>query len=59
MKLRDANLQVHEKNFLLHILLHIIYFAFIFEEHITITSSKEALKVYEQNFFREYEQKIQ
>ena len=52
MKLRDANLQVHEKT-LLHILLHVIYFAFIFKEHITITSSKEALKVCEQNFFQE------
>ena len=37
----------------------VIYFAFIFKEHITITFSKEALKVFEQNYFQEYKQKTQ
>ena len=50
MKLRDANLQVNEKNF--HTL-SLMYFAFIFQEYITITSSEESLKVYEHNFFQE------
>ena len=43
MKPRDANLQVNEKK-----LIHtssFMYFAFIFSEYITITSSKEALKM--------------
>ena len=43
MKLRDDNLQVNEKN-----LVHtssFMYFALIFSELITITSSGEALKV--------------
>ena len=30
-----------------------MYFAFIFSERVTITSSKEALKVCEHNFFHE------
>ena len=51
MKLRDANQQVHEKK-LFHISFF-MYFAFIFWERITITSSEEALKVCEQNFFQE------
>ena len=50
MKLRDASLQVYEKE-LLHIS-SFMYFAFIFSECITITSSKEALKVCEHNFFQ-------
>ena len=50
MKLRDANLQLHEKN------------SFTYppsSSSITITFSKEALKVCEQNIFQEYKQKIQ
>ena len=50
MKLLEANLQVYEKK-----LIHtssFMYFAFIFSERITITSSEEALKVCEHNFFR-------
>ena len=35
-----------------------MYFAFIFSERITITSFKEALKVCEHDFFREYMQKV-
>ena len=50
MKLRDASLQVYEKE-LLHIS-SFMYFAFIFSECITITSSEEALKVYAHNFFQ-------
>ena len=51
MKLRDANLQVNEKK-----LFHtssFMHFALIFSEFITITSSGEALKVWEHNFFLE------
>ena len=51
MKLRDANLQLYEKK-----LFHassLLYFAFIFSEYIMITSSEEALKVWEHNFFLE------
>ena len=42
MKLRDANLQVYEKNSLTYLL---SCAAFIFSECITITFSEEALKV--------------
>ena len=42
MKLRDANLQVYKKIF--HTT-SFMYFAFIFSESITITSSEETLKV--------------
>ena len=35
-----------------------MYFAYIFLERITITSSKEVLKVREHNFFHEYKQKV-
>ena len=55
MKPRDANLQVNEKK-----LIHtssFMYFAFIFSEYITITSSKEALKMWEQNAFQEIQAK--
>ena len=51
MKLGDANLQVYKKS-----LSHtspFMYFAFIFSECITITSSEEALKVWLHNFFQE------
>ena len=51
MKLRDANLQLYEKK-----LFHassLLYFAFIFSKYIMITSSEEALKVWEHNFFLE------
>ena len=34
-----------------------MYFAFIFSERVTITSSKEVLKVCEHNFFHEIEAK--
>ena len=50
MKLRDANLQVNEKNF------HTsssMYFVFIFSVYNRITSSEETLKMCEQNFFQE------
>ena len=50
MKLRDASLQVYEKE-LLHIS-SFMYFAFIFSECITITSSEKALKVCEHNFYQ-------
>ena len=50
MKLHDANKQVYKKTFS-HILLH-MYFALIFWERITITSSKRVLKVCEHNFFQ-------
>ena len=50
MKLRDANLQVIEK---LIRTSYLMYFAFIFSEHITITSSEKALKLCEHNFFQE------
>ena len=49
MKLRDANLQVYKENF--HIS-SFMYFAFIFSEYITITSSEKALKVCEHSFFQ-------
>ena len=55
MKLRDANLQLKEKK-----LLHtssFMYFAFIFLEIMKVTSSEEALKVCEQNFFQKIEGK--
>ena len=51
MKLRDAKLKVDEKK-----LFHtssFMYFAFIFSERITITSSEKALKVWQHNFFQE------
>ena len=50
MKLRDASLQVYEKK-----LFHtssFMYFAFIFSQYITITSSEKALKVCGYNFFQ-------
>ena len=50
MKLRDVHLQVYTKK-LFHIS-SFMYFAFIFSECITITSTKSALKVCESNFFR-------
>ena len=34
-----------------------MFFAFIFSERITITSSKEALKVWEHNFYQEMQTK--
>ena len=51
MNLKDTNLLLYEKK-----LFHtssFIYFAFIFLECIKISSSKEALKVCEHNFFQE------
>ena len=48
MKLRDASLQVYEKTLLKS---SFRYFAIIFSECITITSSEEGLKVCEYNFF--------
>ena len=51
MKLRDANLQVYKKK-LFHVSTF-MYFALIFKDRMTIIFSKEALKVYEQNFFQE------
>ena len=51
MKLRDANEQVNEKN--LFYTSSFMHFASIFSEYITINSSEEALKVWEQNFFLE------
>ena len=50
MKLRDVNLQVYEKKFYIFSLM---YFFFILQEHITITSSEESLKMCEQIFFQE------
>ena len=50
MNLRDANLQVNEKNF--HIS-SFMYFAVIFSEYITIISSDESLKVCKHNLFQE------
>ena len=50
MKLQYANLQVNKKDSF-----HtssFMYFAFILSEYITITSSEEALKVCEYNFFQ-------
>ena len=50
MKLQDANLQVNEKK-----LFHASSFRCIlpfFSEYITISSSEEALKVCEHNFFQ-------
>ena len=56
MKLRDANnLQVYIKNSFTHP--PFMYFALIFSERITITSSEEALKVCEHNFFHEMQAK--
>ena len=49
MKLRDASLQVYEKTLLKS---SFRYFAIIFSECITITSSEEGLKVCECNFFQ-------
>ena len=43
--MQDANQQKKTSSFM--------YFAFISSERITITSSKEALKVREHNFFHE------
>ena len=50
MTLRDASLQVYEKK--LHAY-SFMYFAFIFSEHIVITSSEEAFKLREYFFFQE------
>ena len=35
-----------------------MYFAFIFSERITITSSKDAVKLLEHSFIRKYKQKV-
>ena len=51
MKSGDANLQVYEKKLFFHTS-SFMYFAFIFSEYTTITSSEEALKVCEHNFFQ-------
>ena len=52
MKLLYANMQVYrKKNFFQTS--SFMYFAFIFSEYITITSSEEAVKVCEHNFFQE------
>ena len=48
MKLRDANLQVNEKNSLTHAPPCILPF---FPRIHTITSSEESVKVWEHNFF--------
>ena len=45
-----CSLQVYGKKIFCFISM---YFAFIFSERITITSSEEALKVYQHNFFQE------
>ena len=50
MKLRDANLQVNEKNFHTS---SFMYFAFIFKEYIAANSSEGPLKVCEHNFVLE------
>ena len=49
MKAQGANLQTYEKN--LYHISSFMYFAFILEERISISSSKESLKVCKQNFF--------
>ena len=51
MKLLNANLQVYEKRRFYTSLF--MCSAFIFSECITITSSEDALKVCEHNFFQE------
>ena len=51
MKLLNANLQVYEKRRFYKSLF--MCSAFIFSECITITSSEDALKVCEHNFFQE------
>ena len=51
MNLRDANLQLWEKK-LFHTS-YFMYFVFNFSEYIKNTSSEEALKVREHNFFQE------
>ena len=56
MKLRDTNLQVNEKK--THSDILFMYFALIFSEYITITSSEEALKMCEHNFFQEIKRKV-
>ena len=53
MKLRDANLKVYEKSSFKHPLSSIV---FIFSEYNTITSSEEAWKVCEHNFFQEIQE---
>ena len=50
MKLQDTSLEVYEKKFHAY---SFMYFAFIFSEHITINSSKEALKLFEHSLFQE------
>ena len=51
MKLRDASLQVYKKKQLFHTS-SFMYFAFIFSECVTITSSEEGLEVCEYNIFQ-------
>ena len=53
MKLLHANMQVYEKKKNLFQTSSFMYFALIFSEYITITSSEEAVKVCEYNFFQE------
>ena len=48
MKLRDANLQVYEKKF--HISFF-VYFAFILQERITITSSERGFETVRAKYF--------
>ena len=52
MKLRDTNQQVYIKKKLFHTS-SFVYFAFIFSERITITSSEKAFKVRKHSFFQE------
>ena len=52
MKLRDANLQVYEKNSFTHILHGFCL------QNIMITSSEEALKCASKIYFRKYKQKV-
>ena len=56
MKLRDTNLQVNEKK--THSDILFMYFALIFSEYITITSSEEALKMCEHYFFLDIKRKV-
>ena len=56
MKLRDTNQQVYIKKKLFHTS-SFMYFAFIFSERITITSSEKAFKVRKHSFFQEIQAK--